>query len=262
MKIIFFGDVVGEQGRQAIKKILPQWQKKYNPDFIIANVDNLAHGKGVTENTLNELLETGIDLFTSGDHIWSKKEQAILSLKNKDIPLIRPANMSENLPGQGYYILKLRTKKILVINLIGTVFMKEKYDNPFKKIDQILELEDDDFNAIIVDCHAEATAEKVCMSWHLDGKVTAVLGTHTHIPTADAQILPKGTAYITDVGMVGPKDSSLGADKQKSLETFINETPFNYKIATGPVQINAVLIETQKNKKAKNIELLQEVVAF
>ncbi len=260
MNILFFGDVVGRPGRQAIKKILPKWQKKYQPDFIIANADNLAHGKGVTEKTLNELLETGIDLFTSGDHIWSKREQAIRILESKKIPLIRPANMSKDLPGQGYHVLKLRTKKILVINLIGTVFMKEEYDNPFKKVDQILELEDDNFNAIIIDWHAETTAEKICLGWHLDGRATAVLGTHTHVPTADAKILPQGTAYITDVGMVGAKDSSLGADKQRSLEMFLQETPFRYKVATGPTEINAVLIEIGRNKKAKSIELLQETV--
>jgi len=262
MKILFFGDVVGQPGRQAIKKILPQWQKKYSPDFVIANADNLAHGKGVTENTLNELLEVGIDLFTSGDHIWSKKEQAVKLLENKEVPLIRPANMSKNLSGQGYHILKLRTKKILVINLIGKVFAKEEYDNPFKKVDQILDLEDDNFNAIIIDFHAEATAEKINMGWYLDGKVSAILGTHTHIPTADAKILPKGTAYITDVGMVGPIDSSLGADKQRALEMLTNETPFRYKVATGPVEVNAVLVEIGKNKKSKSIELLQETVAF
>ncbi len=262
MKIILFGDVVGQPGRQAIKKILPKWQKKYAPDFVIANADNLAHGKGVTKNTLNELLESGVDLFTSGDHIWSKKEQAFKSLENKEIPLIRPANMSEKLPGKGYHVLELRTKKILVINLIGKVFAKEEYDNPFKKVDEILELEDDDFNAIIIDFHAEATAEKINMGWYLDGKVSAILGTHTHIPTADAKILPEGTAYITDVGMVGPKDSSLGADKQRALDMLINETPFRYKIATGPAEVNAVLIEIKKDGKAKKIKLLQETVAF
>jgi len=262
MKILFFGDVVGQPGRQAIKKILPQWQKKYSPDFVIANADNLAHGKGVTQNTLDELLEAGIDLFTSGDHIWSKKEQATQALENKKIPLIRPANMSKDLPGQGYYILKLRTKKILVINLVGHVFMKEEYDNPFKKIDQILELEDDDFDAIIIDFHAEATAEKICLGWHLDGRVSAILGTHTHIPTADAKILPKGTAYITDVGMVGPNDSSLGVVKQRALDLCIEGTPLKYEVATGPVEINAVLVEIGKDKKAKKIKLLQETVAL
>jgi len=259
MKILFFGDVVGRPGREAIKKILPQWQKKYNIDFTIANADNLAHGKGITENSLNEILEAGVDLVTSGDHTWSKKEVNSL-LENKELPLIRPANFSDKVPGKGYRLVQVRTKKIMVINLIGQTFMKHEYDNPFKIVSKILDEEDADI--IIVDWHAEATAEKICMGWHLDGKVTAVLGTHTHVPTADAQVLPQGTAYITDVGMVGPKDSSLGANKEVALEGFIKQTPFKYKIATGPVQVNAVLIETGKDKKAKSIELLQEVVAF
>jgi hypothetical protein len=259
MKIIFFGDVVGQPGRQAIKEILPQWQKKYQPDFVIANGDNLAHGKGITEKSLKEILEAGVDLVTSGDHIWSKKEVTSL-LENKEMPLIRPANFSDEAPGQGYRLIELRTKKILVINLIGRVFMKQPYDNPFRKADQILE--DEEANAIIVDWHAEATAEKICLGWYLDGRVSAVLGTHTHIPTADAQVLPQGTAYISDVGMVGPKDSSLGANKESAIESFLKQMPFRYEIAKGPVEINAVLIEIDKKGKAKKIERLQKIVDF
>ena len=259
MNILFFGDVVGEPGRHAIKKILPEWQKKYELDFVIANGDNLAHGKGVTKRSLDELLESGVDLVTSGDHTWSKKE-VISILEDKKVPLIRPANFSERSPGRGYWTTQLRTKKIMVINLIGRVFMKQQCNNPFEVINEILDKEDADI--IIVDFHAEATAEKVCMGWHLDGRVSAVLGTHTHIPTADAQILPNGTAYISDVGMVGPKNSSLGADKDLTLESFIKEMPFNYEIADGPVKINAVLIETEKGKKSKKIKLLEEIVDF
>jgi len=257
MKIIFFGDVVGEPGRYAIKKILPQWQKKYEPDFVIANGDNLAHGKGVTKRSLDEILESGVDLVTSGDHIWSKKE-VISLLEDKKVPLIRPANFSDKVPGKGYWTTQLRTKKIMVINLIGRVFMKQQYDNPFETVNKILDEESADI--IIVDWHAEATAEKICMGWHLDGRVSAVLGTHTHIPTADAQILPNGTAYISDVGMVGPKNSSLGADKDLTLESFVKQMPFNYEIADGPVEVNAVLINIEK--KANKIKLLQEIVVF
>ncbi|MFH1461167.1 MAG: TIGR00282 family metallophosphoesterase [Patescibacteria group bacterium] len=260
MKIIFFGDVVGQPGRQALKKIIPQWRKKYQPDLTLANGDNLAHGKGVTENSLKELLDMSIDLITSGDHIWSKKEQAFALLEKKEIPLIRPANMSTNLPGQGYRIIKLRTKKILVINLIGQTFMKETYDNPFKKADQILDEQEDKADIIIVDWHAEATSEKICLGWYLDGRVTAVLGTHTHIPTADEQILPQGTAYISDIGMVGPKNSSLGADKELSIKHFLKETPFKYKIASGSVEVNAVLIETDKNNRGKKITRLRKII--
>ena len=260
MKIIFFGDIVGQPGRQALKKIIPQWQKKYQPDLILANGDNLAHGKGITERSLQEVLRTGVDLITSGDHIWSKKEQAFSLLEKKKIPLIRPANMSADLPGQGYQIIELRTKKILVINLIGQTFMKEEYDNPFKKADQILDEQEGEADIIIVDWHAEATSEKICLGWYLDGRVSAVLGTHTHIPTADEQILPQGTAYISDIGMVGPKNSSLGADKELSIKHFLDKTPFKYKVAAGPVEVNAVLIETDKNNRGKKIARLRKII--
>lgn len=259
MNILFFGDVVGQPGRQAIKKILPRWQKKYQLDFVIANGDNLAHGKGITKNSLKEILETGVDLITSGDHIWSKKDVLPL-LEDKEIPLLRPANFPDGVVGQGYRTTQVRTKKILVINLMGNSFMKEEVDNAFAKVDQILE--DEEADIIIVDWHAEATSEKVCLGWHLDGRVSAVLGTHTHVPTADAKILPQGTAYITDVGMVGPTNSSLGADKDAALKGFIKGEPFKYKIADGPVEVNAVYIETGRDKKAKKIERLQEIVDF
>jgi len=260
MKILFFGDIVGKPGRYAIKKILPKWQKKYQPDLIIANAENIAHGKGITEKCLKEILDAGIDFVTSGDHILDQKRISDL-LTNKEIPLIRPANMLSNTPGNGYKIIQIRTKKVLIINLIGQSFMKKKHNNPFTKIDQILENEEADI--IIIDFHAETTAEKVCMGWHLDGRVTAILGTHTHIPTADARILPKDTAYISDIGMVGVKDSSLGADKEIAVRRFLTERHISLKIPKqGPVEVNAVLIETNKYNMAKKIKKLQEIVAF
>jgi len=260
MNILFFGDVVGQPGRRAIKKILPKWQKKYGLDFVIANGDNLAHGKGITENSLKEILEAGVDLVTSGDHTWSKKDVLPL-LENKETPLIRPANFPDGVVGQGSWLTEVGTKKVLIINLIGNSFMKEEYDNPFIKVDQILE-DDEETDIIIVDWHAEATSEKICMGWYLDGRVSAVLGTHTHIPTADAKILPKGTAYISDVGMVGPTNSSLGADTEQTLESFLKDEPFQYKIADGPVEVDAVLIEIGSKNKVKNIKQLQEIVDF
>ena len=259
MKILFFGDIVGRPGRQAIKKILPQWQKKYQPDLIIANGENLAHGSGITEKTLKEILEAGIDLVTSGDHSLKQKGVNAL-LENKEIPLIRPANFLPNSPGQGYRLIELRTKKILVINLIGQVYMKEEYDNPFRKADEILEEKAEEADVIIVDWHAEATAEKVCLGWHLDGRVSAVLGTHTHIPTADARILPQGTAYISDIGMVGVQDSSLGRVKETAVENFLNQTSLKLEVAQGPVEVNAVLVEIGKQGKAKKIKKLQEII--
>lgn len=259
MKIIFFGDIVGQPGRQAIKKILPLWQKKYQPDLVIANGENASHGLGITEKSLKELLESGIDLVTLGDHTWDQKETATF-LENQEMPIIRPANFPPGLPGQGYRLVEIRTKKILVINLIGRVFMRKEYDCPFRKADQILEDEAEQADIIIVDWHAEATSEKICLGWYLDGRVSAVLGTHTHIPTADARILPQGTAYISDVGMVGPIDSSLGAVKELAIEDFLKQTGLKYEVASGPVGINAVLIETDQTGKAKKIERLEEIV--
>lgn len=261
MKILFFGDIVGQPGRQAIKEILPQWQKKYQPDLIIANGENLAHGSGITEKSLNEILEAGIDFVTLGDHTWKQKEVAAL-LGSQEIPLIRPANFPPEVPGQGYRLIELRTKKILVINLIGRVFMHEDYDCPFRTADEILEDKAEEADVIIVDWHAEATSEKVCLGWHLDGRVSAVLGTHTHIPTADARILPKGTAYISDIGMVGVRDSSLGRDKEAAVKRFLTQIDQRLEVAEGPVEVDAVIVEIGEKGKAKKIKLVQEIVAL
>ena len=268
MKILFFGDIVGKPGRYAIKKILPKWKKKYQPDLIIANGENMAHGRGMTERCLKEILDAGIDFVTSGDHILNQEKTDDL-LTNKEIPLIRPANMSLNTPGDGYKIIQVRTKKILIINLIGQSFMKEEYNNPFVEIDKILENEKEEADIIIIDWHAETTAEKVCMGWHLDGRVTALLGTHTHIPTADTRILPKGTAYVSDIGMVGLQNSSLGANKDIAVKRFLTGRHISLTIPKeGHVEINAILFETNKTTPpsgvnlAKKIERLQEIVAF
>lgn len=261
MKIIFFGDIVGRPGREAIKKILPKWQEKYQPDLIIANGDNLAHGKGITKDTFNELLDMGVDIVTSGDHNWSQK-QVISLLENKKNPIIRPANFPEGVPGEGYKIIEVGSKKVLVINLIGRVFMAEQYDDPFRKADEILK-ENEDIKIVIIDWHTEATAEKVCLGWYLDGRVSAILGTHTHIPTADEKILPNKTAYISDAGMVGAVNSSLGMDKQVAINRFLTQMKQKYEVATkGPIEVNAVLLDIKSNGEAKKIERIQKVVDY
>ena len=261
MKILFFGDIVGEPGRRAVKKILPQWQEKYCPDAILANAENLAHGSGITEKSLNEILEAGVDLLTSGNHIFDKKEAWSL-LENKNFPLTRPANWSQGVPGQGYRILTKGLKKILAINLSGRLFMKEALDCPFREADRILEeFQDEKINAIIVDFHAEATSEKKSLGYYLDGRVAAVLGTHTHIPTADARILSGGTAYISDVGMVGVSDSVLGVKKEIALKGFLTQIYQRLEVAEGTVEIDAVLLETNdKTGLAKSIERLEAIV--
>lgn len=257
MKILFFGDIVGKPGREGLKKILPDWKDKYRPDLVIANGENIAHGFGIGKKSLNEVLDAGVDFITSGDHTFNQEETKLL-LEDKSIPLIKPANMPG--PGRGYAVIEVGTKKVLIINLIGQIFMKEEYDNPFECIDKILA--ENDIKIIIVDWHAEATSEKVCMGWHLDGRVSAVLGTHTHIPTADARVLTKGTAYITDIGMVGVRDSSLGMDKELALKRFLTKRKIKLEIAEGLVSVNAVLIEIKKDGQAKSIELLQKTIAL
>src|SRR3989339_279638 len=261
MKILFFGDIIGEQGRKAIKKVLPGWKEKYQPDLIIANAENLAHGFGVTEKSVGEILKAGVEVLTSGNHIFDKKDALIL-LGNKDIPLIGPANWPPVPYGNGSRIVDVGINRVLVINLNGRLFFRESLDCPFRKADEILEeMADENLAAIIVDFHAEATSEKASMGHYLDGRVSAVLGTHTHVPTADEKILSGGTAYISDVGMVGPHDSVISFGKQEAIRGWLTQISGKLEFAEGPVEVDAALIEVDaKTKLAKNIERIREIV--
>ncbi len=261
MKILFFGDIVGKGGRQAVKKVLPVWREKHEPDFIIANGENLAHGTGVTEKTIAEMTEAGIDAFTSGNHIFQNK-QGVDVLNNKESDIIRPANYPPGAPGVGWKMFTVRTKKILLINLIGRVFFKDDYDCPFRAADDILqETKSTKPDVIIVDMHMEATSEAKALGFHLDGRVSAVLGTHTHVPTADERVLPGGTAYITDVGMAGPQDSIIGAKKEAVLEQFLTQLPFKYDVEEeGVCEVSGVVVEVGADGKAKKIERVYEEV--
>ena len=261
MRVLFFGDIIGRPGREALKKILPEWKKKYQPDLILANAENLAHGIGITRKSVKEISEAGVDLLTSGNHVFDKREEISL-LEDKDALIIRPANYPPMVIGQGHKIIEIGVKKVLVIILNGRVFFKVSLDCPFREADRILkEYEDEKFSAIIVDFHAEATSEKIAMGYYLDGRVSAVLGTHTHVATADERILPGGTAYISDVGMVGPIDSVIGIDKKNILKGFLTQTPQKRgEIAPGPVEVSAVLVEIGNHFRAKKIKRLQEVV--
>lgn len=262
LKILFFGDVSGRIGRNAITKILPTLRKKLDPDLVIANAENIAHGTGITEKTLKELTDAGVDFFTSGDHAFDKKE-AIGILEDKNSTLIRPANYPLGVPGVGAKLLEIGTKKILVINLMGRVFLKNQYDCPFRKADEILEeFRDENLSAVIVDFHAEATSEKNGLARYLDGRVSAVLGTHTHVGTDDWQIFPDGTGFVTDVGMVGAKDSILGVDKKGILKTFLTQIPEAHEIPEeGICTVNAIYLEIDpKTKQAKKIKKMKEEV--
>lgn len=262
IKILFFGDIVGKPGRKAVAKVLPELKKKLEPDLTIANAENLAHGIGVTKKTLDEMQKIGVDLLTSGNHIW-KKEEIYEIFQEPDIPLIRPANYPPNSPGHGQKLLNIGAKSILVINLNGRVFMDEQLDCPFRKLDDILkEYKNTNLAAILVDFHAEATSEKVAMGWYADGRVSAVLGTHTHIPTADITILPRGTGYVTDVGMVGVKESVIGVDKDIIIQKFLTQRPVAHAIPDKNLcLVNSVFLEINlNNKKTTKIKRIDQEV--
>jgi hypothetical protein len=243
LKILFVGDISGRIGRQTVVKILPKMKKKGKIDLVIANAENSAHGSGVTESTIKELSAAGIDWFTTGDHAFKAN-------KNFDVfdkyPLLRPANFSIQAPGKGYALFEYKNNRILLINLIGRVFMAMDYEDPFTKLDEILansSLPKKNLSAIIVDIHGECTAEKVAMKYYADGRVSAVLGTHTHIMTADADITDQGTAYITDVGMTGAADGILGVEKEGIIKTFLTQIKNQHIIPEkGRAIFNAVLL--------------------
>jgi len=267
MKILFFGDIVGKPGRQAIKKILPKLKEKYEPDLILANGENLAHGKGISQDSTKEMIDAGIDWLTLGNHAFSKKGTQDI-FEDKKLPLLRPANWGQEIPGRGFAQINIRSKKILLINLVGRVFMQQQFDNPFLCAKEILEdyslkkeSGKEKVSAIIIDWHAEATSEKVAMGWYLDGKVSFVVGTHTHVGTDDARVLPGGTAFVSDVGMVGVQDSVLGVDKEIIIKRFLTQLPYQMEVAEGPVLVSAVLVTIdEKTGLAQNIEKLKEIV--
>lgn len=243
LTILFFGDIVGKPGRKALAAALPEIKKEFKPDYVIANAENIAHGTGITSKTLEECRLAGVDFFTSGNHAF-KKPDVLNILADPQAPLIRPANFLDHDEGDGYRTVTIGNHPFLVVNLDGQVFIEEKFSSPFSAIDQILATHrNTNLAGILVDMHAEATSEKVALGWYLDGKVSAIVGTHTHIPTADETILPHGTAYITDVGMVGLKESVIGVDKDIILNNFTNTKTTAHDIPDhGPCVVNAVLV--------------------
>lgn len=252
------GDIVGKPGRKAILDNLTALCKERNVDFVIANGENAAGGHGITKEIAKQLFATGIDVFTMGNHVWNKKE--IVPYIEKEKRIIRPANYPPGTPGDGYHIYQTRGgNSIGVINISGRIYMQE-LDCPFRTIDQILDEIKYQTNLIFVDFHAEATSEKVAMGWYLDGRVTAVCGTHTHVQTADERILPNGTAYITDIGMTGPRDSVIGVSSNIVIEKFITQMPRRFEVADTNYQLNAVLIDADPiNGTALKIERVFEL---
>lgn len=240
MNILFIGDIVGKPGRRIIRELLYPAINQYQADFCIANAENAAAGFGVTHKVVQQLLHMGIDCLTSGNHIWDKRE--VIEVLNLEPKLLRPANYPQANPGHSYGVFESKGgHKIGVLNLQGRVFMT-CIDCPFHAAKRIIPILKKSCQIVVVDIHAEATSEKLAMGWYLDGQVTAVVGTHTHIPTADAKVLPKGTAYITDVGMTGPYDSIIGIKKEAALERFLTQIPQKFTIAKTDLSLNAVLI--------------------
>ena len=259
MKILFLGDVMGRSGRHSLRDHLPQAIKDHSIDFVIENGENAAGGFGITENICNELYSYGVNVITTGNHLWDQKE--ITSYIDKDQNLLKPYNFAEGSPGLGFNIYELANKeKIAVINIMGNLFMRS-CDNAFFKIEEVLQKIDlNELSFIFVDFHAEASSEKMAMGHHLDGRVTAVVGTHTHVPTADANIMEHGTAYQTDAGMCGDYDSVIGTKKQEFVRKFATQDTERKRVppADGIGTLCGVIIESQDdNFLAKNIQSIR-----
>lgn len=242
MYILTIGDIVGKNGLVKLKECLPNLVQQKQIDFIIVNGENSAEGMGITEKIYRDILKLNVDVVTMGNHTWGKKD--IFSFIDEKT-IVRPANYPANNPGNGYTILEKKGKKIAVINLIGRVTMGILSENPFLTAKEIIQNIKSQVDIIIVDFHAEATAEKIALGYYLDGEATIVFGTHTHVQTADEKILPKGTAYITDIGMTGPKNSVIGMDINVSFKRFETSLPERYKIAEGEAMINSCLFEVE-----------------
>ncbi len=253
MKILVIGDIIGKPGRRAVKELLPGLKEEYGLELVIANAENVAGGIGVTPDTARELLESGAGVLTSGNHIWAHRE-IIPAIES--IPLVRPLNFPPGVPGRGY----LLSGQVMVVNLIGRVFIGN-YDCPFRAMDELLAGFESLPPVIIIDFHAEATAEKMALGRYLDGRVSAVLGTHTHVGTIDHQVLPGGTAYVSDIGMTGPVNSVIGDDVDSVLHRILTLMPGRLSAAKGPVMFTAIMIDIDvKSGKTNSIERITRYI--
>ncbi len=261
IKILFIGDVVGSPGRAAIKQLVPKIRQREAVDVVIANAENSAGGSGITPRVARDLFQSGCDVLTSGDHVWRRPEA--MELLQREAHILRPANFPAGTPGRGSTVFKTsQGVGVGVVCLLGRVFIDAMVESPFRTVQEEIKQLKPQAPVIIVDLHAEATSEKVAMGWFLDGEVSAVVGTHTHIQTADEKILPKGTAYITDVGMTGPYDSVIGRNKDRIIERFLTGMPTRFELGTGDVQLHGVLMEfDEATGRALKIQRVRESVA-
>jgi metallophosphoesterase (TIGR00282 family) len=264
LTVLFFGDIVGRLGRQAMNRVVREWKDKHSADFVFANGENMAHGKGVTPTTIAEVLAAGVDYITTGDHCFDQGS-SVQDCYEKDLPILRPANYAPGAPGKGYVIIPSPKGDVLLINLIGRSFMSRNYECPFRAADAILAgFTDKKFSAIIIDIHAETTAEKIALRHYLDGRISALVGTHTHVPTADESISPKGTGYITDLGMNGDADGVIGVTAAPIIASFLTQTKVPHELAaSGRTQINALkLVINSVNGSCVSIEPLREIITI
>ncbi|MDX6638769.1 MAG: 2,3-cyclic-nucleotide 2-phosphodiesterase [Solirubrobacterales bacterium] len=257
MRVLFFGDVVGKPGRVGLATALPRLRERLSPDLVIANGENTAGGVGITERTATELLDLGVDVITSGNHVYRHRD--VYDYLDRAERVIRPANYPLANPGKGHTVVEAAGTRLAVLNLSGAVTL-DVAQSPFAAADALLDRLSDEADAFLVDFHAEVTSEKIAMGWYLDGRVAAVVGTHTHVPTADARVLPGGTAFITDVGMTGSRNGVLGARRDQVLERFITQMPVRFEGAEGDVWINAVVVDVGPDGLATAIEPVVEPV--
>jgi len=255
LKLLFIGDIVGRPGRDLVMERVPRLRQELALDFVIANAENVAAGAGITGKLAKSILESGVDAITLGDHVWDQRgwETEIATMDQ----VCRPANLPKSNPGWDHVIIEKRGFRVAMFTVLGRTFMGLKADCPFLCADRMIEQLRSQADAIVVEIHAEATSEKIALGWHLDGRVTAVLGTHTHVPTADACVLPKGTAFMCDVGMTGPYASVLGREVAPVVAKFIEGLPHRFEVAEGDVRLSGALVEiSASTTRAKKIELL------
>jgi metallophosphoesterase (TIGR00282 family) len=251
VKLLFIGDVVGSAGRRALEVLLPGLRGQHRPNFVVANGENAAGGIGITEKTARAILDAGVDAITLGNHAY--KHRGVYEFLDREERIVRPANYPRGNPGRGHTVIEKDGRRLAVLNLSGTIFL-EAARLPFSEADAVLSELEGRADHVLVDFHAEATSEKLAMGWHLDGRVTACLGTHTHVPTADARVLPGGSAYITDVGMTGPRGGVIGVKREQALERFTTMMPVRFETSDEDPWLNAVLVEAGDDGRAVSIE--------
>lgn len=251
MRVLFIGDVVGKPGRAGLARAMPELRERHSPDLVIANGENAAGGIGITEKTARELYDVGVDALTTGNHVYRHRD-AYAFLEDEP-RIVRPANYPAANPGRGHTVVDAQGRRVGVVNLSGAMYLTVAR-SPFPEADAIVERLRDEADAIVVDFHCELTSEKVAMGWHLDGRVAAVLGTHTHVPTADGRVLPGGTAFISDVGMTGSRAGVIGVKRHQAVEAFRTQMPIRFETASEDVWINAVIVEVGEDGLAESIE--------